>query len=677
MAVIFADKPCFDPLTLAEECQRLGVPLGEWYGRANRFINHRDEPGEGDLLLSRKQLDDIKQDESHELIFADKVSGTKVTLKRIHIVAAVCATPGKPKDENSLYHVRVADIRRIWRLYPFDSGINCPITPGDTKYSDDTSNGGAAWTWAKAWERLWAALPTGNAEGAPKGERPSLPVAPNGNPYDLRYWGMSAWDAIDDFLRRLGMALCYNPFDDKFTIEKFGVTQEGLDNAIDSLMGKRLHDAEPIHPGLGRYPKKVRVLFPKRPEAFWGRDPWFAVESTSPNPIPEGTIDTATSILLDDMNAIMDAADFCSNKADLKIRANARAKEYFARLHKGNDYRQLVYSTAIDKINTGSLVSAVVWEDRGDSIKTEIVHQPLGLHDSNTWKANPTDERFNTLEHVWVYTSVSGVTPPTGYKPGQIDEWSMEDATWYKVRECWWKEHNGQTEVAGRHLGRFVGQLDGRPVYAGGCCPDGTGGDGPGSEPPDYGTTIRTSCCAEVPEYLKLDITATGDFAVANGLRVCYRYSAAATAWYGFPVWVVVGIGCVASGTCSVQYYGTVPPNLPPDGLPYANVLLLPGGTFNYQVLFIYSIGCKNGAWIEPISETSRFFEYHLNMMSPFCDLLDSGGLIRIHNTTPTCSPFSLVNDGADIAIVCGGGPTPSGTVATAITKSHSVACSS
>ena len=488
MAVIFADQPCIDPATLAAECDRMGIPYGEWRSKANRFYCPRDvDYGEGDLLLTRRHLDNIDRTKSHELEFKDSLSGTSVKLAKIHITAAVCVTPGRPKDPNAIYHVKVADVRQLWPMFVLDRGYNSSQTPGDDSYSEDSTGGaGTAMGWAEVWGDIASSIPA-NGEGALREDLPELSVEYDGVPTDLNYWGMSVTDAMRDFTQRLGVVLAYDPIKNTGKLVTPGETQDGLANALDDLLGKRLHDAEPIYENVPRIPASVRVLFPKRPEAGWGRDPWYSIDVANDQP-PAGVLLNSKVILYDDLQAIM-SANTCTNAAALNTRAEERAAAYFTQVRTGHGYRQLVYSGAHGAILPGSEITAVVWEDRGEGIKTEIVQRPFYRTSMATWKSNANDERWRLVDHVWVFDTVSGVTPPTGYKPCQAEHYDTENDVWYSLFNCWYREMNGQTAVVGRHLARFAGQKenddgDRRPVYIGGCCPDGSG-DGPGEPPED------------------------------------------------------------------------------------------------------------------------------------------------------------------------------------------------
>lgn len=542
MAFIFADQVCLEPDTLAQECERVGIPYGEWRQVANRFHCPRDAtPGMGDLLLTRRQLDAIDDTKAHELEISDKLTGTKVSLQRIHIVRAQCVTPGKPSDPNAVYHVQVADQRRFWKLFAVNQGYNASQTPADATISTDTSNAGVAWTWLGVWQDLWGKLPRDNGVADPKGAAPDFPEPLNANPSDLDYWDSTVAEALSDFLQRLGWTLCYDPLQDRYTLAVLGVAQVNLEADLDALLGVRLHDGEPVQPGLGRFPETVRVLFPKRPEAGWGRNPYFHVDVPAAETnlvLPAGVLPTGRVLLWDDKEATL-SANTCTNKAGLVIQAQRRATEYFRQLFKGQEYRQVVYSGAQGSILPGSEISSVIWEERGQGVKTEVVRLPHTQRGMAQWRSPAHDERWRLVDHVWAFDSVSGVTPPTGMKPGQAEHYDVAAGVWRKLFDVWYREMNGQTPVVGRHLCRHAGYLTGRPVYIGGCCPDGSG-DGPatdGGDDDDQAYPVTVRCCRPstnlLPPVLVLTVTNASNCACETGHAWALNFNGVTKKWEG------------------------------------------------------------------------------------------------------------------------------------------------
>lgn len=515
MAVTFADQVCIDPAALAAECERVGIPLGAWYGSANRYACPLGvDPGVGDLLLTKRQLDNIALDQGHDLEFKDTISGQSATFTNIHLIAQQCVTPGKPDDPNAVYHVQVSDVRHLWRLCVLDQGYNHPQTPGDDAISEDTINDTAAWTWEEVWGSLWATL-----SPLEEGDAPELPEAPQGTPNRLDYFGLQAPDGMRDFLRRLGFDLAYDPTTATCTVVILGDTQPNLEVALDALTPYRLHDAQPSQPIYGSKPEKVRVLFPKRPEEAYGGDPWFSIDVEDTSGDTTGVIEGTVVTLRDDHPALM-AATNCTNQGDLDTRATARAEEYFRQVQ-GDGLYQSVFAGVHTSVLPGSEITTVIWEERGAGLKTEVVRQALGRRSMTQWVQNPNDERWRLVDHAWVYLSESGVTPPTGYYPCNTEHYDVSVNAWFQLFPCWFREMNGQTPVAGRYLVRFAGQKangsgDSRPVYIGGCCADGTG-DGPGGpstptvDTPTDPPPSTLTCLTELPSTLNITLSAGTD----------------------------------------------------------------------------------------------------------------------------------------------------------------------
>ena len=373
MGATFAGRPTQDPSQELANCLRMGTPVDHWAGKCNRFACPTGVlPGTGMVLMLRGDLDRIDQNTPQTLEFTDPTS--RLALRNIHVVRALCVSPGAPADPNAVYAVELADKRRRLALSACNLGFNLRSSPGGRYVAATAAGPSLAYTWAEIWNYVWLTLP-----GDVAGSTPALPATPQGDPEGFDFYGVSSMDAIGQFLARLGWDLVLNPVTDVFSVVEIGSTQPGFAAAEARNLGRRLHDLEPIEPAAGRIPASLIVQFPRRPVTY-GLPPWETKTATPDGGALAG--EAGTLILFDDLTANY-STGVLSNDADLTARATARAADFY-RVARASQTLRRVYSGLPSDLTPGSEVRRVTWSDGGRDggggawagVTTEIDRRP-------------------------------------------------------------------------------------------------------------------------------------------------------------------------------------------------------------------------------------------------------------------------------------------------------------
>jgi len=255
-------------------------------GRANSFRNPLgEEIGHGWVLMTREHLHELNTSESLTLEFGVGESDNLIQLNGIYVRGARRISPGRSHSDTSLYLVELVDKRYYLRRKRINRRFNCMV-PGDTSgdYVQDTTNNGTPWTWSEVITQLWTANTPSLIGGISLPDLSDL----DSEPQNLRYEGISAWEALNDACRRVGCSVVYdNAFADNFYVVRLGrigtetvpqfhsqggtdVTKAGVTDAYYSA-GKTtrptdgndgLFQDEEVLQGDSMIPETVTVMFP-------------------------------------------------------------------------------------------------------------------------------------------------------------------------------------------------------------------------------------------------------------------------------------------------------------------------------------------------------------------------------------------------------------------------------
>lgn len=408
MGVTLGGKSCLEPLTLYTFCQEHGLPVSEWYAKANSYVCPLgSKPGTGYLLMRRGDLAlsvvetsdsnaTLNLNASHDLVWtvtdAFQGEGTfekqTVTLKNLVISRATAVCPGLAEDAETHYLVEVADRRQTIRRVMINAAYNVRSATTPTTSYTATQNGGVNWTWDLMGANLWNT----QVGSALLGTWPGLPFTPDGTPDSFIYYQMSALDALQNFLARVGCSLRYNPVADTFSIVRLGIVDAVFDTAETKWNAQRVWDSYNLDLNRALTPQYCRVAFHKFTQPA-DASPWYVVnvaDATAPI-APVADIVTGTYVIVpDDLWAVYDAAgtQTAASVTATGTRATERAADYFRILKLGKDDLVRVYAGAIGEAGflPGAQILGTAWEDRGLGAKTTLyrgfIPASLGLYDT-------------------------------------------------------------------------------------------------------------------------------------------------------------------------------------------------------------------------------------------------------------------------------------------------------
>jgi hypothetical protein len=344
VGVWFADKPCVDPRDVMRECFERRLPMADWVGKPTTFRTSIRTPGIGWVLLSRVDLKAIPETASHTLemqfpALASSGATETLTIKKLWIVNSKCVTPGYEEADNAVYLCKLADYRYFLDKMPVNDGYNLRDAAGVLS--------GAEKTWSEMLSALWTkSSELGSFPGLPSG------VAPHGKPYHFDYFSnWSIFAAIQHVCDRIGVAFVYDPFKDKYSLVRVGVSPpEWPKNA------EKVWDEYILVPDNASEPKEVQTLFRKNPPIPTAP----AFKKTTSRAAKSGMLNGSAVVLHDDLAG--------SNESDAAFtsRANDRAAEWErVRASKYHGNRLTIFAGLWNLVDTlGKRSEAIAWVDR-------------------------------------------------------------------------------------------------------------------------------------------------------------------------------------------------------------------------------------------------------------------------------------------------------------------------
>jgi hypothetical protein len=265
------------------------------------------------------------------------------------------------------------------------------VVDADT-FSLDTSVGNGTWTsggaWAAPW--TWAAMVKdiwGNM--VPQlGAAPSLPVVPADNPAGWVFYGVPAWDALFQVLRRLGCTVSADltqPLGSQYGIVQVGGGDAELDAALAAAAPVKLWDGAYLGITRGKEPYGCEVFFhpvqesPALVPPWLGQLPPYSVSVAGPDAAGESGVYTP---VWDDMLAVYSGASL-TNGAALATRANEITANYFRLLRLDGGARLWQRYSGLLDIAPSSTLKSAAWrcgpagEGFGAGVYTEVVRHPF------------------------------------------------------------------------------------------------------------------------------------------------------------------------------------------------------------------------------------------------------------------------------------------------------------
>lgn len=406
-----------------------GWDTSQFAGLANSFNSPLGEEfGHGWVLMTRRSLNNLDTAAAHTLLFGEGESNESIELEGIYIRAAKRVSPGASQDDSSLYMVELVDTRYYLRRKSINRRFNCRNLRDTTDtYVTETLNAGTPWTWAEIITEIWSEnhILIGSI-----GTLPSF-ADMTSTPENIRYEGLSAWHALNDFCARCGAAVVYdNAFANNFYVVRMGVitgdtdppffgeggttvTKEGFEATFSSDPTARpvgggdglIVDEETLQ-GDSMIPRIVTVMFPTefggsqiKDELLSDFGKWYPVQIDGADsavlpttvacdfhdatgdeariPRPDFNSDSEV-IRYESITArFSDVADATPlNQTTLETRAKEIARDLYRTLHDCSyahmAYMGIKYQDDANPLIHGKCVSEVAWGDYGNGFRTDV-----------------------------------------------------------------------------------------------------------------------------------------------------------------------------------------------------------------------------------------------------------------------------------------------------------------
>jgi hypothetical protein len=393
MGATYGGKKCCDPKRIRNDCREQELPTN-WYGQPNKFMTAMGAwPGRGWVLMTREDINNLDRESPQDLIFT--VEDLTITIKDLIYVRATCIVPSALGDPRSVYLVDLRDARHLAQNDKFANYVNkhynvrAPAGGSSTYYQDSLNPDVEPWDWQSMLDDLWMAINVPLLAAS----SPQLPFTPQGTPENFRFPGVSAWQAYNEVLYRLGCAFVLDHRTSQSgAIVQIGAANADYEQAQTTYFPERNLDYDPIESDIGKIPASVNVAFHKIAQDYgtesttgagnqWSMDQVYI--KNAPNPDAAGTSSYAGSsaLIWDDLPAVINALDgTIVNQADLDARATERANDYYRMLTASTLFHQRFAGIIDDPgFQPNSLVTGMAWYDVGKGYFTELVRKPPPL----------------------------------------------------------------------------------------------------------------------------------------------------------------------------------------------------------------------------------------------------------------------------------------------------------
>ncbi len=257
---------------IAAECRRLGYPTWWEQKAGTATLTLGRSPGRIWCLLQKHDIDQMQVDGTFDQLHTLVLGCGQDSVTFVNLVVVphpVCITPGLGAtgrgSPNSTYLVELADPRylaqnryysnptiRQFNVLAPDSGWvtgtgnQTFVALAATAFYASSLNSGAIWSWQGVLDTLWADINV-----AELGSSPQLPISPDGVPNNLKFIGISAWDAYNQVLERLSCAFAYWP-DGTTSIVQKGTTNPAFTTALARFDGQPWSPYDEVPPDVVR-----------------------------------------------------------------------------------------------------------------------------------------------------------------------------------------------------------------------------------------------------------------------------------------------------------------------------------------------------------------------------------------------------------------------------------------
>lgn len=372
------DFHCLDPKALFVQATRLGLETSHWWGKPNGYYGVRGRgPGRAFLLLSRKDAENINASETQTLNIKYGYTELSLTNLYLHSATALYTNSWDPGD-GVPYLVELVDKRSIFAMGLLDNksyNVICPapdanadtsaeVSSVDKLYYADSLNAGTVWTWQQMLDDIAGEIP-----GSPG--TPTLPFSPDDIPRNFRFVGVSAWDAYNTILEKIGCVAIFDPNVNVLSIDKLATTQDISElEKNDDLLASYA----PVTGSAAIYPEKIRVYFHRIEEHFGSEK---EIQQATGNWIDAGpyvrdyttnSIGAVTGTILpiwDDMPAIYTFDNTHLNATACNARGDEVAANLTSQLENSNSALRVLQRGLKTTPSLGSKIAKFSWTDKG------------------------------------------------------------------------------------------------------------------------------------------------------------------------------------------------------------------------------------------------------------------------------------------------------------------------
>lgn len=415
-----------------------GWDYSSFYRRANSYTcSLGAEPGLAYVLMRQEDLKSLDSRQPQDLILG--LAQKSVTIKKLAIIQAQSLLPFSSSNPNSLYLVTLADVRYFLKRTTINSRYNIRESCADSAFCTNTTynDTGTAYTFLQIVADIWTKFSSFGGffdySTFVSTYVHSTANLPTENPENLRFEGMSAWDALQQLCQLCGFLLRYNPLVGDVTLLKIGLSGDpyaaadgdfhaGFGGGRDGITGSvtkfsltpnslprstgdgLLEDAEMIL-GSPLIPESVNVIFPTNDTectsscAIDGSHGWYFTKNVLATRVkelfddeladpaigltnyPYAYMDQAiagTSVNINStFTAQFDVATdtTATNDAELITVAEQMAVDYYRTL--GYQANGRIVCRGIKQVIPGPTISEVAWREWGDGLKTEVARWPV------------------------------------------------------------------------------------------------------------------------------------------------------------------------------------------------------------------------------------------------------------------------------------------------------------
>ncbi len=489
-------KPLYDA---AIEAQNLvGQPTPTGFDRANSFLCPLGKaPGHGWIILRRRDMNALNLNGLHILTLQlDPEVGATQTQRFRNLV--ICKEPVNldpglgANDPDSVYLVEVADAR--WRCQnpTFKIALDKAYNVRAQAYQSDSYsyslNTGVAWTWATMLADIWSVL-------TPLGAWPGLPagVTPASAPDGWEFRGVSAYDALNIILARIGCALRadLSLTTGQFSIVQVGAVDTAADQALARAAGRKIHDGEYLDIVRGKTPYGVRVFFHRREKNYgteqttpsgsgqWQGNAVYHVDITGP---VSSTAEASTwQPLWSDLPAIYDDAGAITNAAACSASAQELSDNFYRMLRSSGGLRLWHRYSGLLNLTAGSDLKGVAWVVNELGIYTEVIRHPFLFleptdagwveHFEDATKLHSPDFRpsWPNYPHLLQTIKLNAATVDGSNRYDVLVQQSQPDSLGWADKEAAYALNLRGTPTltsGNRYLARLIGYSGGRPLYS-------------------------------------------------------------------------------------------------------------------------------------------------------------------------------------------------------------------